>query len=270
MQLAVFYHHIKEAALQTGLSELEVLRQAKAFGITQLEFDVNDLKNEGNVIGLLEESGFSVSSIYGFYDFGKKQDGAEGFELIDKAVTFGSKNIMIIPGFYESRLPEGREAEEKRMVLEMAKMCDYAGEKGITPTIEDFDDDKSPIATAEQMKRMTEVLNNLKITFDTGNFIYSAQSEVDAYDILKGKIVHVHCKDRALKGTIYKVTTDNKKIYPAVVGSGCIAMEIILKKLKADGYEGTLTIEHFDASDYLAYMKQSAEWLIRTWRNCND
>jgi len=56
-------------------------------------------------------------------------------------------------------------------------------------------------------------------------------------------------------------------IYPAAVGSGCISMEYILKELKKDGYNGTLTIEHFDTDDYLEDMINSAQWLKQTWED---
>lgn len=36
----------------------------------------------------------------------------------------------------------------------------------------------------------------LKFTLDTGNFAYSDEDAVQAYEVLKDYIVHVHCKDR--------------------------------------------------------------------------
>ena len=268
MQLAVFYHHIKEAAKQTGQSELDILKKAKEAGITQLEFDIFDLQEKEKMLLLLKESGFLVSSIYGFYDFGRKQNGTDGYALIDAAVTFGSKKIMIIPGFYKQHISFKKQEEKNRMVEQMEKMCAYAVQKDIVPTIEDFDDKKSPIAKADQMLSFAKLLPDLKITFDTGNFMYSAQPELEAYEILRGRIVHVHCKDRALyplEGTSFKEAVDKKKLYPASVGSGSVAMTDILRNLKTDGYDGTLTIEHFDTSNYFECMLKSAEWLTHTW-----
>lgn len=268
MQLSVFYHHIKEAAKQTKETELEVLKKVKTYGIRQLEFDIFDLADQEQMQKLLEAADFQVSSIYGFYDFGKNQNGTDGYALVDAAKTFGSDKVMIVPGFYKRFFSNQRKTEEHKMVEQMKKICDYAMDKGITPTIEDFDDRKSPIATANQMLHFTEELSDLKITFDTGNFMFSAEKEKDAYEILKDKIVHVHCKDRSLyptQGSTFKQAVDGKKLYPSFVGGGCVAMKYILKNLKEKGYDDTLTIEHFDVTNYMESIEKSAQWIKQTW-----
>lgn len=268
MQLSVFYHHIKEAAKQEKETDLEILKQVKSFGVSQLEFDIMELENQKQMLETLQVADFGVSSIYGFYDFGKNQDGADGYALVDAAVTFGCSKIMIIPGFYKNSLKNPKKLQERKMIEQMKKMCDYAMEKEITPTIEDFDDKKSPIATATQMLQFTNELPDLKITFDTGNFMYSAEEEKDAYEILKDKIVHVHCKDRSLyptQSSLFKQATDGRKLYPSFVGGGCVAIKDILKNLKANGYDDMLAIEHFDILNYMESIEKSAHWLKQTW-----
>lgn len=114
------------------------------------------------------------------------------------------------------------------------------------------------------MMWFAERIPQLMITFDTGNFMYSGQSELDAFGLLKDRIVHVHCKDRSLIEKPHcemKMTVDGKAMYPAPVGSGCIKMKEIIASLEARGYDGIYTIEHFGAEDQLMYIKRSAEFL---------
>lgn len=40
MKLSVFYHHIKEAAKQSGRAISEVIELVRSFGIEYLEFDI--------------------------------------------------------------------------------------------------------------------------------------------------------------------------------------------------------------------------------------
>ena len=263
MKKSVFYHHIAEAARQTNMPIQDIIRQVHSMGIGWAEADLADLKRDDTIAQMLLSEGMGISSIYGFYDFGCSQDGSAGFEHVDLAKKLGCGRVMIIPGFYTS--DDRVQYERDKMLAAMKEMCEYAESKGIIPTIEDFDDSKSPIATAEQMMWFAERIPQLMITFDTGNFMYSGQSELEAFELLKDRIVHVHCKDRSLEendGEL-KLTVDGRAMYPAPVGSGCIKIKEILSALSSRGYDGIYTIEHYGTSDQLTYIKKSAEFLER-------
>lgn len=264
MNISVFFNHIKEAARQSGRSVGEVLALAKQWGIDQVELDRDDIARAEEMLALLSSHQIGISSIYGFYNFGADSDLSVANVHIRHAVQLNCPRIMIIPGFLTGSTDEAAAEEQQNMLAAMKEVCALAKPHGITVTIEDFDDRTSPIATAEQMLWFAERLPDLRITFDTGNFIYSEQPVLEAYDLLKDKIVHVHCKDRRLAseaGESFIVTTGGRRLYPSPVGSGCIEIKAILERLRQAGYEGTFVIEHFDALDQLDYMKKSAKWL---------
>lgn len=264
MKKAIFYHHLVEASEQSGKPLYEVIRYARSLGIEWAEVDFAVLSEDISAAELLKKEGVGISSIYAFYDFGNNPDGSVGFPQIDCAKTVGCDKIMIIPGFYTSDKREQIEKERGNMLAAMREMCKYAAANGITPTIEDFDDAKSPIATAEQMLWFAERIPELKITFDTGNFMFSGQDELDAFELLKNIIVHVHCKDRSLEikpKCEVKATVDGKNMYPSAVGEGCIKMKEIIEQLERRGYNGIYTIEHFGAENQLKYMKKSVKFL---------
>lgn len=264
MKMAVFYNHIIEAAKQNKLLVTYVLSIAKSYGIDYIELDYEEIKNPKVMYSLLKEAGMRVSSIYRIYDFGECPDGTIGYDQIEMAVTMHTDKIMVIPGFLKGPSEKGWGIQRENMLSAMNQMCQYSNDKGVTVTIEDFDDVISPISTAEQMMWFTERIPSLKITFDTGNFMYSSKSELDAFELLKDKIVHVHCKDRTIisNGEEYKLAVDGRAMYPAAVGSGCIKISEIISALNKDGYAGIFVIEHFDVKDHLKYIEQSAKWLI--------
>lgn len=275
-RIAVFYQHIIEAAAQAGQSVEAVLACARAAGIAYAECDMADLLRDSSIASKLKAAGIGISSIYGFYDFGNVPDGRAGYAQAELAVQTGCKRIMIIPGFYtetaaDANAAERRGQERENMLAAMRDMCAYASAKQVVPMIEDFDDAKSPIASAEGMRWFLDRIPGLRVAFDTGNFMYSGQDELEAFALLKGKIVHVHCKDRALTGRAgeeEKITTGGRSLYPAAVGSGVIRMKQIVRSLERQGYDGLYAIEHFGAADQLAYMEESARFLREQLASC--
>lgn len=261
MKLSVFFHHIKGAAKQSGRAISEVIELVRSFGIEYLEFDIEDLKSD-ETANILNASGVKISSVYGFYDFGKSSEPEDAFYQCERAAELGSDKIMIIPGFYSSVDKETRLREREKMICAMKIVCEYAHKLGLVPTIEDFDDFSSPIATSEGMLDFISNVPHLKATFDTGNFIISAESEIYALEKIKPYIVHVHCKDRSMnpdKRCGMKCSTDGTELYDCPACFGCIAVAQTVKELSGSGYDGIYTIEHFGAYDQLEFIRQSAE-----------
>lgn len=271
MQLSVFYNHILTAAGQSGLPVEEVLQRVRGFGIGAVELDLEEALSAGKEVikQQLEEAELSVASMYAFFDFGKDPKPGPGFEFIDTAAALGAAKVLIIPGFIEESAGlEVRNKALQNMAAALREICDYAESKRILVTMEDFDNLRAPFSGADELLWFLEQVPKLGITFDTGNFRYRGEDELEAYAKLHERIIHVHCKDRSLSeenGGIPLTAMDGTRLYPSPAGYGCIPLEKILISLKQDGYQGSLAIEHFDAADQLAYMEKSAEWLRSVW-----
>ncbi|WP_019911957.1 sugar phosphate isomerase/epimerase family protein [Paenibacillus sp. HW567] len=266
MHISVFYNHIVTAGKQTGLPVPEVLKRAREFGISAVELDLDEVQpSRQDMKALLEQSGISVASMYAFFDFGNDPGVEPGLKFIDTAEYLGAGKVLVIPGFIdEAATQEEREHALHRMAAALTVLCDYAEQKGITVTLEDFDDSRAPFSTSGELLWFLKQIPKLGCTYDTGNFIYRGEDELRAFEKLKSRIVHVHCKDRSLEehsDETPKISTNGTRLFPSPVGSGCIPMAEIAERLKAMGYGDTLAIEHFDASDQLAYMEKSAAWL---------
>ncbi|KGE20162.1 xylose isomerase [Paenibacillus wynnii] len=266
MKISVFYSHILVASEQTGLTVTDVLKQVHEFGIDAVELDLDQaLPDKEEMKERLERANISVASMYAFFDFGNDPNVEPGLKFIDTAAFLGAGKVLVIPGFIEeSAGTEERDNALQRMVGALQVMCDYAEQKNILVTLEDFDDFRAPFSTSGELLWFMEQVPKLGCTFDTGNFLVLGEDELEAFEKLKARIVHVHLKDRSLdegNGGVPKITTDGTRLFPSPVGYGIIRIEEILNRLKANGYRDTLAIEHFDAANELSYMEQSAEWL---------
>lgn len=262
MKMSVFYDHVRKAAEQQGISLQEMLVRARMMGYSMVEMDFDAL--EPSVEEALKAVGMGISSIYCFFDFGNSSQQERRRALVDAAVRTGAGKIMPIPGFYSSADENVRMAERERMLLAMWALMAEAQAAGVTVTIEDYDDEPSPIRNSEGMGWFLAKLPELRVTFDTGNFRYSCEDEMHAFDVLGEKIVHVHLKDRTLEiheDEISKTAMDGTVMYPSPVGRGIVPMERIFERLKGIGYDGVLTVEHFDSADMQANMQASADYL---------
>lgn len=260
MKISVFYNHVCEAARQRNISEKAVLAAIKAEGMEAVELGFGEYDSREKLREKLAEAGMAVSSIYRFFSFEKGCDEQAIDELVAEAIFFESPNIMAIPGF----IPKGESREEvsKRMLVPMRELINRASAAGIRVLIEDFDASDSPTADAKGMRWFADRLPELGMTFDCGNFYFTGENELDAFSLLKDRIVHVHCKDRAKKpfdGEKPSKRLNGELMYPSPFGDGIIPSQDIFKLLKGIDYNGYLVAEHFDASDQMSFMIRSAQ-----------
>lgn len=275
MKYSVFHHHICEAARESGCSVLEMMQQVRAWGIEHIELDRDAVGADEQTIGalarLLAKGGLTPSSIYGFYNW-QEAGNVPGEEdlLLRQAEMLGCRRVMIIPGFWSDVTDAARcRQETAHMIAGMQRLAAMAAARGITPTIECFDDARSPIATIEGMAEFLAAVPELMVTLETGNFLFSGDDILEAQQRFAGRIAHVHLKDRFLPRLSPEITPEGDKtiavtgevMYPCAVGHGHIPMETVLARLKQADYSGILTIEHFGAACYTETIRRSIQWL---------
>lgn len=265
MKLSVFYDHILQAAEQTGKSLGELLTEARTAGIEAVEINMTYLRTHEETYELLREAGLHISCIYEFYEMEQKSEKEKAKQHIETALQAGTERILVVPGFlldeeaatlkecvsdYE-RTAEFLSRNEKvlRMAEGLAEIVSLGKDAGISVTVEDFDDTKSPLCCINGVRWFLEQIPLLKMTFDTGNFVIHDEDVLEAWDLLKERVVHVHCKDRGAQSV--------------AVGDGYLPMSAVLDKIVQFGYRGYLAIEHFDAANQEACMKKSAAFLRR-------
>ena len=263
MKISVFYDHILQAAAQTGKSLPELLKGVRNAGIEAVEINMSYLCEHEETYDLLRESGLRISCVYEFYEMEQKDERVKAKKHIDTAKKAGAEKILVVPGFFVQEEAEqfsecvndyGKTADflnqnEKalRMAEGLNQIATLGEQAGIVVTVEDFDDRKSPLSSVGGMLWFLKQVPQLKVTFDTGNFIIHGEDVLSAWDSLQEKIVHIHCKDRGTESV--------------AVGKGYIPMHALMKKIRASHYKGYLAIEHFDAENQEGCMADSAAFL---------
>lgn len=265
MKLSVFYDHILQAADQSGKLVEELLSGVRAAGIDAVEIRMEYILGHEETVELLKNAGLKVSCVYEFYEMENKDESEKIHRHIETALRMHAEKILVVPGFFSQV-----EAEEMQnylhsydklsemfnhnaKTLNMAqglRECVGIGEKaGITVTVEDFDDIKSPLSCMNGILWFLNNVSGLRYTLDMGNFIYHGEDVLEAWELLKDKVSHVHCKDRG------------EKFSSVAAGAGCIPIAALIEKLWTAGYDDYLAIEHFDAPNQEICMKKSSEFL---------
>ncbi len=270
MKLSVFFDHVLQAQEQTGKTITELLQGVRKAGIEAVEIRLEYLIEHGEVIQVLKQADLAVSCIYEFYEMGRCDETVKAQKHIETALRVGAGRVLVVPGFLKGleakwmqrKMSDAQKIEDfmshNRKIMRMKEGLSYIAklgqEKGVVVTVEDFDDMNSPLSGMHGIHWFLKQVPQLKYTLDTGNYLFYEESVLEAFELLKGRIAHVHCKDRQEE--------DNASV---VVGMGYIPFEEILKGLKLLDYEGYLAIEHFDVENQENCMKRSAEYLRKIY-----
>lgn len=293
IRLSVFYEHLREAGEQTGKSFEELLAAAKDAGIQGVEMEYSTMLADPSLCRKIQEAGMEISNVYQFFEFGKRFAAGmhQGRKMIDLAARLGIRRVMIIPGFLEEEgarklRQAGRDygetadfmssnSEILSMKEALEELVEYAAERKVRVSMEDFDSYDSPIARMNSIKWFLDQIPGLQHTLDMGNYVFSDENVWEAYALMEGSIGHVHCKDRGeepenqeeLREKLVLLPGEKpryrKGLKPVPVGEGYLPIGELVRKLRDTGYSGYLAIEHFGAPDQLDFMLRSAEYLHR-------
>ena len=131
MKVSIFYHHCRMWARQHGCSIDNVLEQVRSLGITHVEADRDEIGNTKDFDALLARHDLLVSSIYGFYEWGRDPSDFHNLLQLDQAQILHSPEVMFVPGLCRFRNPLLRLAERRRMQEGLAAMEDWMREIGV-------------------------------------------------------------------------------------------------------------------------------------------
>lgn len=263
MKISVFYDHILNAAKQAKRSVEDILSEVTTAGIQAVELDLHNFTDTVDHLKLITDAGIRAACINAHYSMDRSFDANQAEAHIDAAVKAGTNTILVVPGYLseEDGASLGKIIHDKAATFAflencpaavsiancLAKIVEMGAQKGIIVTIEDFDNTSSPLSGLNAMLWYLENIPGLMCTFDTGNFVTHNDDLFQAWDALKDRVVHVHCKDRG-EGVVS-------------FGGGHLPCADILKKMKEDGYNGHGAIEHYGAIDHLSAILQSTSFM---------
>jgi len=172
-------------------------------------------------------------------------------EYGDLAVELDSPVVTTHIGF----VPEDQDDPVYARQLDATRrVCDGLAEKGLLFGLETGQEEALP------QRRFIEAVArpNLKVNFDPANMIlYGKQKPVEALEILRDYVFHVHCKDG-------RWPTEEGKLGTEVpLGEGEVDIPAYVAKLKEIGYTNVLTIEREGGSSRIPDVRQAKALLER-------
>ena len=231
-------------------------------------------QNEIEIIALTP-----YNSRFNALDEATRQAEIEGIKkVIDYCEYFGAKVIRIYGGNIAPGEENDRWDEKHAMlVASMRELGDAAAKKGVTLVIENHFNTMTMSArqTADTIREIDHP--NVKILYDQANLTFTGcENWQEAIQIQKGLVGHMHVKDLVFKGQnrafvgnddVSHPDEDSRNVITRIVGEGIIEWPAILRQMKADGYDGWLSLEYErrwhpdDIPDASIGMKQSADYL---------
>ncbi|MBN1342637.1 MAG: sugar phosphate isomerase/epimerase [Phycisphaerae bacterium] len=221
--------------MQVGFFDTSVLDEANDDKILSALGD-NGIEASATCIGYATEDYSSIAQIAKTGGYLPDEYWDERFKLTlrvrDISAKLGAKMLMTHIGFvpHDSSAPA-----YATMVERLKKVTDALGEKGITLVMETGQE--PPDALIGFIAAVGR--ENIRVNFDPANMIlYGVGKPVEAVDVLKDYISHVHAKDAT-----WSKAPGKEWGQEVVLGTGDADVPRIVQKLKSYGYAGPLVIE---------------------------
>ena len=236
-KVSIFCDHIRTIARQEGISFAEAAAKIKEIGYAGA--DVRVLQDPGE-IKTLDSLGFEHSCAIVDIDYSKEDQSSLEYKTVAFMKEFGYDKLLLVAGFIPK---EGMSDEQLEIVRQrIAAFAAKGAENGFAVMVEDYDNSHSFTYNSARIDSLFAVSKDLGLVFDTGNFLIAGEEALALVDHFSYKVGHVHLKDR--------LSPSDMKCVP--VGTGCIPIAEIIRKLVTDGYHGWLTVEQFGSRNMLS------------------
>lgn len=258
MKRATFLAHVTEAARQRNILEEQMLSTVREWGFEALEVHSDILCPD--TIRRLKDADLSISCVYRLCDYNQPEEADAIRRFLYDVAEAGSRQVLILPA---DMTPGDKAPQIARLAEHLHRTCEEAAPYGIRVLLEDYDGAGSPCCQLADLRTLLEAVPALGLAFDTGNFLYSGQDTLEAYARLKGRLCHLHLKDRCLTplhpNDQPMVTPDGRALYPCAAGKGILPIATILQKAQEQGYDGYAVTEHFGAADQYTCLQEDAK-----------
>ena len=210
-------------------------------------------------------------------DFTQHDPAARAEELekekfwIDLTAQLGGKFCRVLTG--QRREDVAREDGVRYSVEGIKAAIPYAAERGIVLNMENHYKDgywKYP-EFAQHLDVFLEIINQIDspwfgVNFDPSNSIICGEDPLDVLAAVKHRVVTMHASDRyLLSGTIADLKSQDgalgyaKNLKHGVIGQGLNDYDAIFSTLKAEGFDGWISIE--DGENGMDELRDSVRFL---------
>ena len=234
-KISIFCDHIETVARQEGISFAEAATRIKALGYAGA--DIRVFQGEDR-IKTLDSLGFQHACAITDIDYSK----GDQKDLEDKTIAFmkekGFDRLLLVTGL----MPQGFSGADRAAARQrIAAFAARVAAEGFDIMVEDYDNNRSLCYNTERIDSLFAVSKDLGLVFDSGNFLFAGEDAMECLEHFKGRIRHVHLKDRT--------SPANMACVPA--GEGCIPIRDIIGILTSSGYDGWFTVEQYGSRHML-------------------
>lgn len=243
VKISVFADHIFDVVRQDSISLEEAARRVFSMGVGGVDVYVN---MDTEKLMTLQKAGLRPASAILVADLVNNDCTEEIKNALSFCHRYGCISMLVVPGL----LPDKPSAEVyKNLYNRLRNLAIQGKNEGISITVEDYDNAKSPCFNTMCLDQMFKACPDLGLTFDTGNFAVCNEDVMMARRHFDGKIKHVHLKDRKTMGQWEVVA----------VGTGCVPTKDFVESLLNKGYDGWFTIECYGSKNMLEDIRTGAE-----------
>lgn len=172
---------------------------------------------------------------------------------IEIAVRLAAGRIRIYSGSFTPKEADIRPQKWERLVDSLRTLGDMADSSGVLLCCENHFSTMSLSAaeTAELVRAVDSPA--VKALYDQANLTFTHQEPYEkAIELQSGIIGHVHAKDLIftdasrpfVASEVAKVSSEERAIRSRVIGDGILDWKEILARLRADGYDGPISLEY--------------------------
>ncbi len=273
VMLFPFHAGMKDGEIDVGTC----LQRMKDAGVTGIEANLPYADQTPSLWRELLAGASDLGLAHACFDIGVNLIG-ESAEDRPKAVDSVLRGVEICRDIgcqtalvHGTRPSEGMADEEGRRIYseQLAKAADRAEGSGVTLTIEDYGVYPEFACSSLHVLDVVEGTGreDVKVTFDNGNFMLADEEPMAAYPVLIDRSVHVHLKDWEIidsEAEAGLVSPRGTRYVGCEIGEGAAQVAEVTQRLKADGYEGWLSLEVSTAPPVEAAIT-GAEHVIGAW-----
>lgn len=226
-----------------------------------VKYNIGDLKKT------LDNNEIKVSSIFFVNQFDWKNKNSlekiseETKKQLEYCAFLGTELFMPVPNMPDEHKNEIERIECQKIMMEyLNETADSSKKYGITTVIENYSAYRNPYSKPEDFETIFKNTSGVEYVLDTGNFWFCDADFLEIYEKYVDITKHVHLKDISPnpKGFLDingKVADSND------IGSGIIDFPELFKRLKRDGYNGSVSIEICNSDNMLDKLIKSLNYV---------
>ena len=211
--------------------------------------------------GIMPGSLISMLDIASFSERERKRNIGAIKAYIDQMEKLEIPLLMLAPEVRYARSADEFKRMQELLIDGFAQAVEYAKESGVTVTMENQSVCVRADSGMRDVRYILDCVPGLGYVLDSGNFFCIGEDVLEAYDLLRDRLVHVHFKDWSWNRYGSFVRENMPRFHGVVLGQGLLPLSELVRRMKRDGYQGNIVLEINAGQITLEMLDASAEFL---------